>query len=549
MKSSLWIERIILSLIIILAGFLYFYRLGELPNSLSDDEAIVGYNAFSILSTGKDEFGKSFPIAFRFFGAYTPPLFVYLSIPFIKVMGLNAAAIRIPSGLSTLIGILVIYYFVKSLKLYRSGITPLLTAFIFSTTPWVIYYARVGYEVTFGYIVFSLGALFIWRGITINKLSLTGLLLLSISTYIAHTERYLVPIFLLLFIIFFHTMIDLGKNRARVIWAVVLLLATQVPNLYLVSTKAFWVKNSVFESNNIYSLLSDFVAQLLTYYSPLALFGGSPDINLQHTSPEIGLFFSWLIIPFFIGLYQLYLKLEKPGAKYLVLLLVTAPIPGALSGHFISVQRVLPLIVPLVLIIGLGFDWLLRKIPPGIFFIILTTLFIFSGVLFWRSYWVLFPKERFAYWSYGFEQLADMVKKKPEIEFVIDSSRSSTVYSGMLFFLQFPPEEYQKRYSDQFRLNYYSNPVNYAGYKFANVDMRPIKWNEDPVSDRILVGDSLSISGVQAKEHFLEKAFEIDDPNNKSILFGYRTNPNKKIIDNRIKESNKVPGSDYKLER
>src|SRR3989338_6064840 len=95
---KLKLEHLVLVLIIIDAVFLYFYKLDKLPNSLSDDEAAVGYNAYSILLTGKDEFGKAFTLAFRFFGAYTPPLYVYLVIPFIKLFGVSAAAVRIPSG-------------------------------------------------------------------------------------------------------------------------------------------------------------------------------------------------------------------------------------------------------------------------------------------------------------------------------------------------------------------------------------------------------------------------------------------------------------------
>lgn len=531
-----------LLLIILFVSFLYFYNLGELPNSLSDDEAAVGYNAYSILQTGKDEFGKSFPIAFRFFGAYTPPLYVYLVVPVIKMFGLGAASIRAPSGLSTLWGILIVYFFIRRLNIFRFPLTGLVGAFVFAISPWVIYYARVGYEITFGYIVFCLGSLLLWNGIAKNKLSLFGLSLLLISTYIAHTERYLVPLFLLIVGIIFRKNIFNRKNQKTLTGGLLILLITQVPNLYLLTTKAFWVKSGQLGYTDNWQQLNDFISQLLTYFSPRALFGPSPDINLQHTAPEIGLFYFWLVIPFFVGLYRLYLKLGSAGGRFLAILLLTGAVPGALSGHFISIQRVMTMIIPLVLIIALGFDSILQRVKLNIFVPIFLVLSTFSLLLFWRSYWVLFPKERFAYWSYGYEQLAKIAIENPGDHFVIDSSRATTVYIGLLFHLKYPPSEFQKQFSQELVRDYYDAPPVDISYRFANLELRGIIWEKDIFEKQILVGDALAISSAQAAEHFLTKVFEIKDPNGRAILFGYRTDPEKKKADNRIKEQGKTRG-------
>ena len=530
MKIKLNFAHVLLLLIILVASFLYFYKIGEVPNSLSDDEATVGYNAYSILTTGKDEFGKAFPLAFRFFGAYTPPLYVYLVIPFIKLFGLTASSLRVLSGIVTLVGVLVIYRFVRKLALFSSPATALLAALIFATSPWVIFYARIGYEVTFGYLLYSLGALFVWDGLDRRRLSTLGLVLLSLSTYVAHAERYLVPLFLLLIFVAFRQEIFIPANRNRLRAGLIILLLTQIPNFFLMTTKAFWVKNATFDNPSLTVMVNDFVSQLLTYLSPRALFGISPDINLQHTAPEIPLFYSWLIIPFLIGLYQIYQKVRTPGGKFLLIFLLTAPIPGAFSGHFISIQRVLPMMVPLILIIALGLDFILRKVKLIFFLPVFFLLTAFSLLLFWRSYWVLFPKERAAYWSYGVEQLSEIVKSKPETTFVIDTARAPTTYIGFLFYLQYPPAEYQKQFSSDFVKSYYANPPLSGNYRFANIELRPIEWKRDIYVEQILVGDELTISSDQAKEHFLERVFEIRDPNGKALLFGYQTNPQKKRL-------------------
>src|SRR3990167_4417424 len=90
-------------LVILVAGIaliLRFYKLGQIPLSLSWDEVSLGYNAYSILKTGRDEHAKWFPLAaFEAYGDYKPPLYIYASVPFIKVFDLNELAVRLPSAL------------------------------------------------------------------------------------------------------------------------------------------------------------------------------------------------------------------------------------------------------------------------------------------------------------------------------------------------------------------------------------------------------------------------------------------------------------------
>ena len=85
MKINLFRDRnSLLVFIVFLAVLLRFFKLGSIPPHLTPDEAALGYNAYSILKTGKDEFGKTFPLVFKSFGDYKPGLYVYASVPFLK---------------------------------------------------------------------------------------------------------------------------------------------------------------------------------------------------------------------------------------------------------------------------------------------------------------------------------------------------------------------------------------------------------------------------------------------------------------------------------
>ena len=66
-------------LIILLAFVLRFYRVADHPHDLYVDEVGIGYNAWSILKTGKDEYGIPHPLFFQSFNDYKLPVYIYLT--------------------------------------------------------------------------------------------------------------------------------------------------------------------------------------------------------------------------------------------------------------------------------------------------------------------------------------------------------------------------------------------------------------------------------------------------------------------------------------
>lgn len=243
-------EKIVLILILIFASLLYLYKLNTTP-SLYVDEAVVGYNAYSILNTGKDEYGKAFPIAFRFFGSYTPPLFVYLSIPFVKLFGLEVFSVRLLSVVSGLLNIWLIYLFIKNLKIFKYKYIAVISAFLFSILPWSLYNSRLGYEVSLAFTLFILGSLLFLKSLS-NKpqLLIFGVITLSASSLTAHTERYLAPLFIVLFFVTFRKILFSQTYKKYLLWSFVVLVIAQLPNLFLMTQKAFWVKTEYLSFSN-----------------------------------------------------------------------------------------------------------------------------------------------------------------------------------------------------------------------------------------------------------------------------------------------------------
>jgi predicted membrane-bound mannosyltransferase len=84
----------LLLLIVIIAGLLRFYQLGNIPAGLTNDEAGVGWDAYSILKTGRDQWNQFMPIHFIAFGDYPAPALRYLTILPVYLFGLNSFSVR-----------------------------------------------------------------------------------------------------------------------------------------------------------------------------------------------------------------------------------------------------------------------------------------------------------------------------------------------------------------------------------------------------------------------------------------------------------------------
>src|SRR3989344_1527548 len=148
----------LLIFILLLAIVLRFYKLGEVPPHLNWDEASNGYNAYSIIKTGRDEYGNFMPLTFKAFGDYNLALSVYILVPSIAVFGLNEFAFRFPSALLGTLTVLLTYFLTK--QLFKSGSSfiahhssqknvALVAAFFLAISPWHLQFSRYDHEANF----------------------------------------------------------------------------------------------------------------------------------------------------------------------------------------------------------------------------------------------------------------------------------------------------------------------------------------------------------------------------------------------------------------
>jgi hypothetical protein len=295
------------------------------------------------------------------------------------------------------------------------------------------------------------------------------------------------------------------------------------------------------------SFVREFGSQFVNYFSPRSLF-----LVDYYDLPALPRFYQWMLIPYLIGIYIAWRQRASDRSKYIFLLALSAPITASLTKDPFPVHRAMPVILPIFLLIALGLDKIIsfklfssKFVNRGFYVILGALVFGFSLILLWRSYFVFFPIEKAKYFAYGYVELAEFIRNNPDSHFVVDRARLPIPYIELAFFLKVPPEEFQNSVDPTIRENYYDNPPFDQNFKFANIETRNIVWEKDIYQEQILIGDSLTVSSEQAKEHYLEKVLEIKDPLEEVVFVGYKTNPTLKCKFERIKSPYCSPTSTF----
>ncbi|MBI4028864.1 MAG: glycosyltransferase family 39 protein [Candidatus Blackburnbacteria bacterium] len=229
LKKHRWII-----LIFLLGLILRTWKLAELPSGFHVDEVKVGWNAYSILKTGADDWGHKFPLYYNSFGDFRPTGYFYLTIPSILIFGLNEFAVRLPGALFGSLTIIIAFLLVRELSgsnrlIARLRQQPrahlsLFTAIMLALSPWHISLSRATSE---GIIALFLALTGLWLYIKCIKkpsfyLCLFSLLFLLLSYFFYHSARLLVPMLVFITIAFFWwnsrprpTLRDLPKSHFK----------------------------------------------------------------------------------------------------------------------------------------------------------------------------------------------------------------------------------------------------------------------------------------------------------------------------------------------
>src|SRR3989338_6922791 len=203
--------NLLLLVIILLAAILRIYKIDQVPPSLSWDEAANGYNAYTIANYGRDEHGKYFPAYFRSFGDDKHPIHIYLTAPFVKILGLNEFSTRLPSAVFGTLNVLLIFFLTN--LLFKNKFIALFTAFLLAISPYNIHFSRFNHEANFVLFFFMLGLWLFFLSLEKNKKLLPfAVLSFCISFITYHPAKIITPIIIIVLISLYVKRIKWGKN-------------------------------------------------------------------------------------------------------------------------------------------------------------------------------------------------------------------------------------------------------------------------------------------------------------------------------------------------
>src|SRR3989304_380315 len=178
-------KRFILFSILILAFLLGFWKVGSVPPHLTPDEAALGYNAYSILKTGKDFWGQGFPIIFKSFGDYTPGLYVYLAAPFIAAFGLTEFAVRVPNAIFG-VGVIYFIYLIARIIFEKSKYenferVAFFALFLSAINPWLIHFSRGAWPPNLALLLTLIGIYFFLKSLEKSRLILVSAIFFALT--------------------------------------------------------------------------------------------------------------------------------------------------------------------------------------------------------------------------------------------------------------------------------------------------------------------------------------------------------------------------------
>lgn len=476
-----------LVLIVIAGGFLRFFWLDKNPPSLNWDEVSHGYNAYSILKTGRDEWGFSWPTIFRAYGDYKLPAYIYVTAVSVKIFGLNEIGVRFPSALFGTFSIFLAYLLAK--RLFREELPAVLSAFLLAISPWHIFLSRPAFEA-------NLASLLVIAGAYLFISSLNGLtiaapfsaVLFGLSLYSYNSARIFSPLIIVaICLIYRNSSKEFLRANKKIFWLSLglfsLFFLPAAISLFSPSGQARFQWVSIIDSGVIDRINEQraihpgfvgkalynkavygavvFVRNFLSNLSPRYLFlrGGS---NYQYNLPGKGIIYPIEAFLILIGIFYVFKNFSKPEAKLLFCWWLLALIPSAVTRdnpHVLRTILVIP--VPQILsAVGLWriLEWKTKmdiKIPAII--VCLSCLFLFFNA-FIADYFFGYRQKYAWSWQWGYKQVAAYIREnESRYDKIFFTKRYGEPHEFLLFYLEIDPQKYRGDISliRYFKTNWY----------------------------------------------------------------------------------------------
>ncbi len=419
------------------------YKISEIPGSVYWDEASIGYNAYSVALTGKDEWGEAIPKFFKAFGETKLPIYIYTVALTTKFFGLNEFSLRLPAVLFSLGTIILVFFLSKSL--FENTLVGLFSSFLLTISPWFFIFSRTGYEATAGLFFFIMG-IFLWLEYRRNKIFLiisSLSFILSIYSY----NAFIILSLLVLPILFIWLIRSnvLKKTSLLLIVPIILITVGYLPMIVSLSHGSSRLEVVGIFNNSKPQILKELLINYTKHFNPGFLFL-SGDVNLRSQQKGFGQIYI-IEVPFLI--IGIIASLRKKRFNYLfpVYVLFISTIPAAITKESPHALRSI-LAAPFIsLISAFGISLVCLKIKKGFrnfFYPALATVFLIFFANYDYAFLRNYNKDSYNDWQYGYKKIfLDYSKEFKKYNHIIVSDRYNQPYIFALFYLKYDPNNFR----------------------------------------------------------------------------------------------------------
>lgn len=502
---------ILLIAIILLAGILRLWQLGSIPPSPDWDEAALGYDAYSILHTGRDEFGKLLPVVLRSFDDYKPALYAYITVPSVLIFGLDVFAVRLPSAIIGTLTTLLVFFLVREIfekYKYRDYLS-LTSAFLFAISPWSIQFSRVAFESNIGVALNALVVLFFLKGLKKPWMLSLSALFAGLCIYAYQSEKVFTPLLVLSMIIIYRKRLG-SLSKKYIIYPVVVGLIIVLPMILYITTNreallrvtgtsVFSYQTEILKSNlpkierdktnnDKLGLILD--NRRLTYFKTIVSgYISHFDLNWlfvkgdisRHHAPSMGLLYLFELPFIILGIYLLIFGELDKSKKYLIFSwFLLAAVPASVTVGVPHAVRTLNFLPTYQILSAIGLVSFLIyvsrfKRTKYAAYLVITIFFCLNFSYYLNQYFVQLNYYDSSEWQYGYKQaVAKVVSLQDNYSKIIISDRQpmDKSYMFFLFYLKYPPSDYQK-------IGMFSSGGYAVHHSFGKYSFRPIDWDKD----------------------------------------------------------------------
>ncbi|MBU0978606.1 glycosyltransferase family 39 protein [Patescibacteria group bacterium] len=462
-------------LIVGLALFVRLINLDELR--LTHDEMSIGYNAYSILKTGKDEWGRAWPMVFQAFGDYKLPVYIYAVVPSIAFLGLSSLAVKLPSILAGSLLVVGIYWLVKQVLHHEK--LALLAALIVAVSPWSVHLSRMAFESNLALAMFVFGFNLVLYQISSQKksiwISLVAGLLLGLTFYTYVAFRLIVAVLALGWL----GILLMNRHLRPQLGFVLLGLGiTLLPLIFqmtdasvmarlsqLSSTQSQGVEVVVIERHNfcflvdpgllskicrrVFSIpeqtIQNFVKDYVTAISPNYLFLSGDSLEYLQ-DPGFGQL-AWILMPFYVIGLVLWLKRKQLVDRLVLVGFLLSAIPSALVGspQAVRLSALLPFVV---IFITYGFDQTFKLLPKKLMQklvgLVVAVVFLFLTTQYLLHYWFIYPHQyRNFFYPMGPEVAELVLSQKDKYQTIYITEDFADAHILLAFAGRLDPDWYQ----------------------------------------------------------------------------------------------------------